>query len=114
MRVAWCCVASPGVAWHARVCLLTSGAALDASLLYHTCTHTRTRTHTHTHTLVQSKVLAKIEKPSAIDNLESITDVCDGIMVARGDLGVEVNIRAHACRLARAHTQNKRFLVQNI
>lgn len=36
------------------------------------------------------KVLAKIEKPSAIDNLESITDVCDGIMVARGDLGVEM------------------------
>jgi len=38
----------------------------------------------------KGKVLAKIEKPSAIDNLESITDVCDGIMVARGDLGVEM------------------------
>jgi len=36
------------------------------------------------------KVIAKIEKPSAIDNIRAITDVCDGIMVARGDLGVEM------------------------
>jgi len=36
------------------------------------------------------KVVAKIEKPSAIDNIRAITDVCDGIMVARGDLGVEM------------------------
>jgi pyruvate kinase len=36
-------------------------------------------------------VLAKLEKPQAIDNLEVIVDECDAIMVARGDLGVEMN-----------------------
>ncbi len=35
-------------------------------------------------------VIAKLEKPQAIDNLESIFEVTDGVMVARGDLGVEV------------------------
>lgn len=36
-------------------------------------------------------VMAKIEKPQAIANLEAILDVCDGVMVARGDLGVEMS-----------------------
>jgi len=35
-------------------------------------------------------VIAKIEKPEAIHNLDSILAVCDGVMVARGDLGVEL------------------------
>lgn len=35
-------------------------------------------------------VIAKLEKPEAIENLEAICDVADGAMVARGDLGVEV------------------------
>lgn len=35
-------------------------------------------------------VIAKLEKPQAIDNLEQIFEVADGVMVARGDLGVEV------------------------
>lgn len=35
-------------------------------------------------------VIAKIESRAGVNNLHSILDVCDGIMVARGDLGVEV------------------------
>ena len=35
-------------------------------------------------------LMAKIEKPSAVQHLEEIAKLCDAIMVARGDLGVEV------------------------
>ncbi len=35
-------------------------------------------------------LMAKIEKPSAVTHLEEIARLCDAIMVARGDLGVEV------------------------
>ncbi len=43
--------------------------------------------------LVQGRaaVLAKIEKPTALKRLEEILDLCDGVMVARGDLGVEMD-----------------------
>jgi pyruvate kinase len=34
--------------------------------------------------------LAKIEKPAAMEELDAILDLCDGVMVARGDLGVEL------------------------
>jgi pyruvate kinase len=36
-------------------------------------------------------VIAKLEKPEAIDNLDEILAIADGVMVARGDLGVEMN-----------------------
>ena len=39
-------------------------------------------------------VIAKIEKPQAVDNLEEIIDAFDGVMVARGDLGVELPLEA--------------------
>lgn len=39
----------------------------------------------------RTSILAKIEKPQALDNIEEIIDLSDGIMVARGDLGVELN-----------------------
>lgn len=35
--------------------------------------------------------LAKIEKPQALTDLDAILDYCDGVMVARGDLGVELD-----------------------
>ncbi|MGA3487907.1 pyruvate kinase [Micromonosporaceae bacterium DT55] len=39
---------------------------------------------------VHRPVLAKVEKPEAVEHLEAIVDAFDGVMVARGDLGVEL------------------------
>jgi pyruvate kinase len=47
----------------------------------------RKRIDTAKHT---ARIVAKIEKPEAISNLESIVDVTDAVMIARGDLGVEI------------------------
>ncbi|MGP1271869.1 MAG: pyruvate kinase [Phycisphaerales bacterium] len=37
-------------------------------------------------------IVAKIEKPQAVENIEGIADAADAVMVARGDLGVEMDI----------------------
>jgi pyruvate kinase len=53
-------------------------------------------------------IIAKIEKPEALDNLDAIIEAADGVMVARGDLGVEILpervpvIQKQICRKANA------------
>ncbi|QDV33652.1 pyruvate kinase [Tautonia plasticadhaerens] len=54
---------------------------------------------------IKAKVIAKVEKPQAVDELESILALSDVVMVARGDLGVEVDV-------ARVPAIQKRILVE--
>jgi len=42
-------------------------------------------------TITKTPIIAKLERPEAMDNLESILKVAEGVMVARGDLGVEMS-----------------------
>ena len=41
---------------------------------------------------VRLPVIAKLEKPQAVENLDAVIDAFDGVMVARGDLGVELDL----------------------
>lgn len=56
-------------------------------------------------------VIAKLEKPEAIDNLEAIVQAFDAVMVARGDLGVELPleevplVQKRAIQIAREHAK---------
>lgn len=60
---------------------------------------------------VRLPVIAKIEKPQAVENLEEIVQAFDGIMVARGDLGVELPlervplVQTEAVNLARRNAK---------
>lgn len=60
---------------------------------------------------VRLPVIAKIEKPQAVENLEGIVAAFDGIMVARGDLGVELPleqvplVQKEAIELARSNAK---------
>ncbi len=54
-------------------------------------------------------IIAKLERPKAIEHLDTILDACDGVMVARGDLGLEMPLekvptaQKTITRLARLH-----------
>lgn len=57
------------------------------------------------------QIIAKIEKPQAMDNIDEILEVTDGIMVARGDLGIELQIdkvpAAQKTLIKKANQRNK-------
>lgn len=72
-------------------------------------------------------LIAKLEKPEALDELEAILDVVDGVMVARGDLGVELppervpSLQKHIIHSANARaklvitaTQMLESMIQNL
>jgi len=57
----------------------------------------------------RAAVVAKIEKPQALDHLEEILEASDGVMVARGDLGVEVALeRVPQLQKEIIHSANRR------
>ncbi|NIP37857.1 MAG: pyruvate kinase [Candidatus Dadabacteria bacterium] len=61
------------------------------------------------------KVISKIEDRQGVNNIEEIIDVSDGIMVARGDLGIEINIEElpniQRTIVRKCHERGKRVIV---
>jgi pyruvate kinase len=59
-------------------------------------------------------VIAKLEKPAALDNLDAILQVADGVMVARGDLGVELSpqeVPTAQKRIIQAANRERKFVI---
>ena len=56
----------------------------------------------------RARVIAKIEKSEAMEHLDAIMDVSDGVMVARGDLGVEIGAGGGAARAEADHPARPR------
>jgi pyruvate kinase len=59
-------------------------------------------------------IIAKIEKPEALTNLDAILEVAEGVMVARGDLGVEVpleTVPVHQKRIIAAAARRGRLVI---
>ncbi len=64
--------------------------------------------------LPECKVIAKIETPEGVQNIDSIVGACDGIMVARGDLGVTMPIHKIPIiqkYIIRHCNRNKKFVI---
>jgi len=62
----------------------------------------------------KTPVIAKLEKPAALDNLEAILQVADGVMVARGDLGVELSpqeVPTAQKRIIEAANRERKFVI---
>ena len=69
---------------------LRHGVDMVALSFVRTAADVETCTRSWTRTARRVPVIAKIEKPQAVENLDEIIDAFDAIMVARGDLGVEL------------------------
>jgi pyruvate kinase len=70
---------------------LAIGADYLALSFVRTAADVRSAQHAIARAGKDTPVIAKLEKPEAIDNLDEILAIADGVMVARGDLGVEMS-----------------------